>query len=54
MKLIAAFTVAHIVATAAIIYTDPFYNKIPYYRSALSGVDCMNFSMATQNVSAMS
>ena len=35
----AAFTVAHIVATAAIIYTDPFYNKIPYHTTALSGVD---------------
>ena len=35
----AAFTVIHIVATAAIIYTDPFYNKIPYHTSALSGED---------------
>ena len=39
LRLVAAFTVAHIVATAVIIYTDPFYNKIPYHMSALSGMD---------------
>jgi hypothetical protein len=35
----AALTVTHIVATAAIIYMSPFYNKIPYHMSALSGAD---------------
>ena len=39
LKLIAAFTVTHIVATAVIIYTGPFYNKIPYNASTLSGMD---------------
>ena len=34
-----AFTLANIVATAALIYTDPLYNKLPYHTSALSGAD---------------
>ena len=37
MKLIAATTVANIVTTAAIICTEPLYNKIPYHDSALTG-----------------
>ena len=36
MKLVAAATVANIVATAAIICTEPLYNKIPYHDSALT------------------
>ena len=39
LRLVAASTVAHIVATAAIIYTKPLYSKIPYHASALSGTD---------------
>ena len=37
MKLVAAATVANIVTTAAIICTEPLYNKIPYHDSALTG-----------------
>ena len=39
LRLVAAFTVTHIVAIAVVINTDPFYNKIPYHTSALSGMD---------------
>lgn len=37
--MLAALTIANIVTTAAIIYADPLYNKIPYHTSALSGAD---------------
>ena len=39
MKLMAALTIANIVTTAALIYANPLYNKIPYHTSALSGAD---------------
>ena len=39
MMFVAAFTMANIVATAALIYADPLYNKVPYHTSALSGAD---------------
>jgi len=39
LKMLAALTIANIVTTAAIIYADPLYNKIPYHTSALSGAD---------------
>ena len=39
MMFMAAFTMANIVATAALIYADPLYNKIPYHTSAFSGTD---------------
>ena len=39
MTFMAAFTMANIVATAALVYTDPLYNKLPYHTSALSGAD---------------
>lgn len=39
IKVMAAFAVANIVATAALIYADPFYNKIPYHTSALTGAN---------------
>ena len=39
MMFMAAFTMANIVATAALIYADPLYNKVPYHTSALSGAD---------------
>ena len=39
MMFMAAFTMANIIATAALIYTDPLYNKVPYHTSALSGTD---------------
>jgi len=35
----AAFTTANTVTTAALIYADPLYNKLPYHTSALSGAD---------------
>ena len=35
----AAFTLANIIATAALIYADPLYNKLPYYTSVFSGTD---------------
>ena len=35
----AAFTLANIVATAALIYADPLYNKLLYHTSAFSGAD---------------
>jgi hypothetical protein len=35
----AAFTLTNIVTTAALIYADPLYNKVPYHTSALSGAD---------------
>ena len=31
----AAGTMANIITTAALIYTDPLYNKVPYHTSAL-------------------
>ena len=34
-----AFTLANIIATAALIYTNPLYNKLQYHTSALSGAD---------------
>src|ERR1700737_3514921 len=39
MMFAAAFTVTNIVATAALIYANPLYNKVPYHTSALSGAD---------------
>ena len=39
MMFMAAFTMANIVATAALIYANPLYNKVPYHTSALSGAD---------------
>lgn len=39
MKLMAALTMANIVTTAALIYANPLYNKIPYHTSALSGAN---------------
>ena len=39
MMFMAAFTMANIVATAALIYADPLYNKVPYHTSALSGAN---------------
>ena len=38
LRLVEAFTATHIAATPVVIYTDPFYNKIPYHTSALSGM----------------
>jgi len=38
MMFMAAFT-TDIIATAALIYADPLYNKVPYHTSALSGAD---------------
>jgi hypothetical protein len=35
----AAFTIANIVVTAALIYVNPFYNKIPYHTLSLRGAD---------------
>src|ERR1700722_17796616 len=35
----AAFTMTNIVATAALIYANPLYNKVPFHTSALSGAD---------------
>jgi hypothetical protein len=39
VKVMAALTIANIVVTAALIYADPFYNKIPYHTSSLTGAD---------------
>ena len=39
MMSMAAFTLANIVATDALIYTDPLYNKLLYHTSAFSGAD---------------
>ena len=39
MMFMAAFTVANTVATTALIYANPLYNKVPYHTSALSGAD---------------
>lgn len=39
MMFMAGFTTANIVATAALIYANPLYNKVPYHTSALSGAD---------------
>lgn len=39
VKFIAAFTIANIVATATLIYTDPLYNKTLYHTSALTGAN---------------
>ena len=39
MMFMAAFTMANIVATAALIYADPLYNKLSYHTSALSDAD---------------
>ena len=30
---------ANIVATAALIYADPLYNKVPYHTSTISGAN---------------
>ena len=45
LKLTAAFAVIYIVATAAIIYTDPFFNIIHQPSQVWTG--CVNFSMST-------
>ena len=39
MMFMVAFTMANIITAAALIYTDPLYNKVPYHTSALSGTD---------------
>ena len=39
MMSMAALTLANIIATAALIYADPLYNKLLYHTSALSGAD---------------
>ena len=39
MMFMVAFTVANTVATTALIYANPLYNKVPYHTSALSGTN---------------
>ena len=39
MMSMAAFTMANIIATTALIYADPLYNKLSYHTSALSDAD---------------
>ena len=39
MMSMVAFTMANIVVTTALNYTDPLYNMLPYHTSALSGAD---------------